>query len=369
MINNRISAIIVHLTNCCNLKCSYCYLQKNSEIIYLTNENIDTLIYSFKIICEYNRKRPIKVIFHGGEPLLVDVTLFENLLIQFLSINPVVRFGIQTNLTLLNERHIRLFQIYNFSVGFSLDGYNEKQNSFRINCNGKSVYQEVIENYRKLKINNVKCGAVISLNKYHIGHEKELLDFIQHNELKCNIRPFYPTSEVDKKYALTVYEYADFFTKIFDIWFEQDKEYDTFLVSEFVNYIKKFFELENVKTLCTQREECSNKYLCIDSNSNCYPCNRVYGIRCFYLGNLQTDSIDEIMNNNICKTGNRWNILSANECSKCEIASKCYGGCGAVAFSTQSSWYKKDYYCEAYKIISEHIRNVLNKREFDGIIL
>jgi len=356
--NNKISTIIIHLTSYCNLECSYCYLQKSREMVHLTDDTIDFLVSSIRTICEYNKMNPIKIIFHGGEPLIINVVLFEKLLNKLLLINPKLQFGIQSNLTLLTEEYIRLFQRYRIRVGFSLDGFNEIQNKFRTNKNKETIYLTVWENYLKLKNNNVKCGAIISLNKYHLGHERELLDFIQNNQLKCNIRPVYPTLESDENYTLTPHEYAQLFNQLFDIWFFSEK-YDTFLVSEFVNYIKDFISKGKIRQSCTHRKECSTKYICIDPNGNCYPCNRVYGIKNFYLGNLLTNSIDKIMENAICKTGNRWTFLSSKECKDCEILDKCFGGCGAIAYTTKGNWYTKDYYCESIKLISKHIENIL----------
>ena len=186
--------IILRMTNSCNLNCSYCYDKNNhinpqKENIKFLN-NMNTLVDNIKKIL-VNKNCRDKIIFHGGEPLLIDAKNYENLILKLIQFNPYIRFSIQTNGTLLTKEHINVFKKYNVSIGISLDGYNEEMNKYRIYSNGKNSFKIIMKKIEILKNEKVKFGLIMSLSKEILGHEQELYDFIAQNNIKCNIRPIF----------------------------------------------------------------------------------------------------------------------------------------------------------------------------------
>lgn len=186
--------IILRMTNSCNLNCSYCYDKSNhinpqKENLKVIN-NMNMLVESIdKILMNKNCKD--KIIFHGGEPLLIDAITYEKLILKLIELNPNIKLSIQTNGTLLTKEHIDVFKKYNVSIGISLDGYNEEMNKCRVYANGKNTFNIVMKKIELLKNENAKFGLIMSLSKKILGHEQELYDFIAQNNLKCNIRPIF----------------------------------------------------------------------------------------------------------------------------------------------------------------------------------
>lgn len=360
---------IVHLTNACNLQCQYCYVNNGKVEKNTDKENLSVLLYCLKKIIDWNGVSGTKIIWHGGEPLLLGTENFSFLLNEIVKYKRNVFFSIQTNGTLLNEDYARLFKKYNVHVGISLDGFNDKLNRFRISPDGIGILSKVMKNFELMKKFEVQVGFIMTVNREHIGQERELLDFIQKYQLKCNIRPAYPSGHRNIPF-MTPDEFATYFNTLFDIWYINDRKYDTFLVKEFEQYIRE--ELGGVSEChsCIEREDCTVRFLSLDMSGECYPCNRLYRNETFYLGNLQKENINSIISKSKCYSDNRMEALQKKECNSCKYREYCHGGCPAIAYSVYGNYNEKDYYCVAYQKIREHIHNKLrgNEKEiFSGI--
>lgn len=351
---------IIHLTNNCNLRCKYCYVShKNQSIHLLTNENIDLILLSIKQIVLFNLPNCTRIILHGGEPLLTSLSVLESFFEKIISFDSRISFSIQTNLTLLNDDYSNLFKKYNVNVGFSLDGCNQTQNQLRVDAFGNSTYENVICNYKKACDIGLSPGAIITINRFHLNKEKELLDFIESMHLKCNIRPAYPVDS--NTYCMTPNEYAIFFNRLFDIWLENES-YETFNIGEFESIVREILGGKKECRGCSKSECCSKNFLSIDTMGRCYPCNRLHGIQEFYLGNLSKESVDVIIQRSISKNINRWEKLKNTECINCEIQDFCYGGCPAIAYSVYGNYYRKDYFCESFRLIFKHVNKKIMGR-------
>lgn len=353
--------LILHLSDLCNLHCKYCYVQND----HIPQKNLDTLtiIPAIKKIIDFNADQGTKIILHGGEPLMVSPKKMD----EFLALLATYAnnqgyhlvFSIQTNGTLINDDWILLFQKYKVRVGISLDGCDEKQNSYRIDKNGKPVFSKVLECFELLRQNNLYPGIIFTLNRNHIGKEIELLDFIQEKKIKCNIRPAFPTKEniLNQNIYMTPEEYSCFFCNMFDIWFNGEEKYETFYIRDFEDIIRKILGGSKECHSCVDSDSCSKNFVSMGISGDCYPCNRLYNNAQFYLGNLLKLSIETVMNKGYILTKKRAEKLLY--CKSCSIKDFCNGGCPAIAYSVYNNYYEKDYFCEAYQYIYTHVKNVL----------
>jgi uncharacterized protein len=101
----------------CNLGCRYCY-QSSQRRVHDPRKGCDLE----RIKAAAGREGRSFVLF-GGEPLLVPEPVLEDLWAWGLQ-----RFGsngIQTNGTLVNDNHVRMFKQYKVLVGISIDGPGE----------------------------------------------------------------------------------------------------------------------------------------------------------------------------------------------------------------------------------------------------
>jgi uncharacterized protein len=100
----------------CNLRCVYCYAANvrfggGGDMTFETAQQAVDLMGS----------GPFTLQFAGGEPLL-NLPLMEKVMEYTHARFPDVRFAVQTNGTLLDEKAAALFKRYRVAIGVSLDG-------------------------------------------------------------------------------------------------------------------------------------------------------------------------------------------------------------------------------------------------------
>ncbi|HEX8773827.1 MAG TPA: radical SAM protein [Pyrinomonadaceae bacterium] len=101
----------------CNIACQYCYQNPQRDAGNMGKRyDIETMK---RAITEEGGPFTI----FGGEPLLVSENDLEELWAW--GLERFGRNGIQTNGTLINEAHVRMFKRYNVHVGISIDGPGE----------------------------------------------------------------------------------------------------------------------------------------------------------------------------------------------------------------------------------------------------
>ena len=98
----------------CNIECQYCYQNPQRDA-----GNLPVGFDLGRMKAAIERAGANFTIF-GGEPLLVPEHVLEEL--WALGYERFGSNGIQTNATLITDRHIALFKRYNVSVGISVDG-------------------------------------------------------------------------------------------------------------------------------------------------------------------------------------------------------------------------------------------------------
>ncbi len=106
---------IIQLTNECNMACRYCYVGSASgsppdvaRINQGFSQNLARLSYYVDQILYYNAEKPTRLIFHGGEPLLLSWRNWDLMLSQLSKKNCKLMFGVQTNGVLIDEEFVGL---------------------------------------------------------------------------------------------------------------------------------------------------------------------------------------------------------------------------------------------------------------------
>lgn len=154
--NNRISYLVLQVTQMCNLRCEYCVYSgayetrtHNNKVMELTTAQkaIDFLIaHSFD-------EDSIELGFYGGEPLL-EFELIKSCVkyIREKAYGKEISFNITTNATLLNEEVADFFVNNNFTVTISLDGPKEVHNrSRRFPKSDEGSFDIVMKNLKYLQ--------------------------------------------------------------------------------------------------------------------------------------------------------------------------------------------------------------------------
>lgn len=179
--------LLVMPTLNCNLRCAYCsWRYKGYEPVEYQEDPEKMALWAVKVAQETRHR---EVVLHGGEPLLWPIPKLEKFMETVTRMG--YRIGIQTNATLITNKHIELFKRYNVGVGVSIDGDPEIGTSrgfwrpdgeslFDHDVN-KNVVRRVATNLEKMANAGIQIGVIIVLSKINASPEKveKLAGFIK----------------------------------------------------------------------------------------------------------------------------------------------------------------------------------------------
>lgn len=358
----RNPTVIFRVTNNCNLKCKYCYDKSNEVENKFVNqifaENMDVIIENLnKIYTNENAMK--KIIFHGGEPLLVKPKTYEEFITKMNEKFKDVIYSIQTNGTLINDEYAQLLKKYKISVGISLDGCDEEQNGCRVYGNGKNSFSDVMKAIEVLKKNDVRYGIIITLTKKHIGQAKRIYDFLAINHISADIRPAFPTKNNDNSIIMTQEEYEKFFIELFEIWYnDSEKRVSLRQISEIYQEFSKIIEPNYKTKLCCDSKSCFANFYSLDVNGNVYACNRTYNNPDLKFGNLNENTFEEIRNKALELKRKRIEYIEKSDCKQCPIFEYCNGGCPANSIEFSNNMFEPNKnWCKARINIHNYIKN------------
>lgn len=142
--------IIVKLVERCNLDCSYCYMYHGADQSWrsrpalLSQGHQDELVDRCAAYLAANDYRTVTLEFHGGEPLMIGLDSFRDLLVQVRDrLGQRAHLCIQTNGVLLTETWLDLFEEFGVSWSISCDGPAKVNDRFRLDHMGRPSLSKV----------------------------------------------------------------------------------------------------------------------------------------------------------------------------------------------------------------------------------
>ena len=166
--------VYIELTDCCNLKCKFCSVNKKDS-------NFISLELFKKILNNLKKLNIMDIYYTGGEPLLHP---------DFKSIvNYADNFGMrQTLLTngLLLDKYVDVLKKI-MCVCVSLHGTEDIHNSLT----GDNCYQKVVKNIKLVQqITNVRINCTILNENQNIKEMQSILDFAQLHNLELSFSKY-----------------------------------------------------------------------------------------------------------------------------------------------------------------------------------
>ncbi len=144
---NKTNYFVLHMTDACNLKCSYCFERLNSHFRKLSFENITQLADFINVSPTVDDCITIR--FFGGEPLL-DMALIEKTIDYFeKKIIKKIYYNIFSNGTIANDRLYSILDRDRILFLVSLDGLPE-YNTNRVSKTNVPSHPLVVKNLKHL---------------------------------------------------------------------------------------------------------------------------------------------------------------------------------------------------------------------------
>ena len=364
-------------TMACQASCRYCFAKKEGMVM-----DMDTVLAAMDLIeVLSDPDRPVKIVFHGGEPLLAGPSFYEKVLpLLRRRFGVRLRLAMQSNLWALNgpegERLLELLSAYNVSVGTSLDGDREMCDSQR----GEGYYDRTCQAMERLREYGIHAGTICTFGKdksdlagkvfrearsgysIHgavpsIGEVRsdcgihETLPSIVEVPTGCSIHSAVPsatdTGNGQESLAVSV-------SQMEQILLDSYEAYAKDLGHARISTIDSMAAacVGQKGTVCTFKK-CLGQFAAIGPDGSIYSCQRFNGIEEFCLGNVHDHPSEADL---LASSGYR--RLKAKQdgmeavCGDCPHIAYCNGGCLYSAFAAEQP---KDPYCQAYRAVFDRI--------------
>ncbi len=149
-----IDTVLLKIASRCNLNCTYCYVYNMGDDGWRSQPKrmppgvIDAVVSQVGRL-SHSQQRPLSVVMHGGEPLLVGLKSMTELVEKLrAALRPDAGVHIQTNGVLLTDEFIELFAAHDVGVSISFDGPVHDTN--RLDRAGRGSHDRVVQAIRRL---------------------------------------------------------------------------------------------------------------------------------------------------------------------------------------------------------------------------
>lgn len=305
-------AWLVKPTHACNFSCKYCY---DTDMRKKYGDGIMTMEVWEKIVSIASKYNAL-IVFHGGEPLMAGIDWYREAF-AIADKYPALRYGMQSNLSLLDEEYVDLFKERSVCVGGSYDF--TAQTDYR--------GQGTLEKIRLAKEMGMPIGCICVVTKKNIDN---LIEIFETAAMECGgnslaFNPlFYSNNAVDNQIdMLTVEDLKRGFGRFFEYYHNRSN--------------KNFFEREAetysgiVKGAGSKEclyNDCRTAWVGVASNGDIYPCDRHYGEEYRYGHVSEFENVSAfVVTAGFSKLYRDVEKRYKNHCSKCKYFCVCNGGC------------------------------------------
>ena len=347
--------LVMKVTNDCNLNCRYCY----HGTIKTRRKSMSLDIIKDVLKSIPTTKHNVKIIWHGGEPLLQGLSFYNEILKIENQYSLDIQNCIQTNGTLLDDKAIDFFTQNNFKIGISFDGpYNDLWRG------GSTKTLTAINNLKKRDIRHGLISVMPSESLQDIDFLYSYYKSLCEDKITLSINTVDVAGNAisNQLYTNNVEEYYNKMSLLYEKWI-YDKD-SMFNISSFVNYFRSVCYENN--TLCSN-SSCLFKVLSINPDGFVFPCGKPYPDE-YCLGKINSNSnLDDYFTTDVYENIVRAAIERRSKCKQsCIFFKYCEGGCNYDALNFGSITNNNFFECQLYqKMISQTISVLQNKEKYD----
>jgi radical SAM protein with 4Fe4S-binding SPASM domain len=335
------NSVLWYLTYNCNMKCKHCLV---GDLPQTREMSLDEAKY---VLGELKRMKIFSINFSGGEPLLRP-DLFE-----IIRAGSEMHFGmiLSTNGLSLNQdilNKLKDSDVYQYQI--SLDGIGEIHDEFRGVKGGYEKALNALSMVSRSGLHAIMSTMITMKNIHQIGELLELAAslgvstfklnaFMPHGRGRKNKDELKVPNEMLRALAIELAEKKERYKDTMNIQLDSlspwllEKEQDSSTT------IKG-------STDCRLRCSASQTTLVLAPDGEIFSCPYLTD---FPLGNVLTDSLHGIWNNNSSILG-KFRKIEQNDlmgkCRNCKyVPTKCNGGCRAAAYLEAGDFYGEDPLC------------------------
>ncbi|MEI7613565.1 MAG: radical SAM protein [Betaproteobacteria bacterium] len=362
-----LSCLLVKVHSRCNLMCDYCYEYNCGNTSWRKKpKEMSEVVYEQMLlrVRDHSLRHGVReqfFSFHGGEPLLRRPDFFRYAVArakEVLGPEISIKFGTQTNATLLTEETVNLFAELEIGVGVSIDGPEHVHNKNRVYSNGRPSYQDTLSGLQHLlteRGRSIFGGilAVMDVNEDPIPVFEHLSSFRPPSVDFLEPHGNWDELPIGKASADDL-RYADWLIRLFDYWFDGGGR--AVPIRKFEEIIEHLlggkgsvesFGLEPVSLLT----------IATDGAIEMVDCIKASGPDAEYLGlNVFDHEFDAALAHPMMRLRQIGIDALAASCRSCKLVWVCGGGYLPHRYSTNNGYINPTIYCSDYKKLIQHIQ-------------
>lgn len=342
----------------CNLGCTYCYYLEKKELYPEKGKTLmsDELLERFIIqYIEAQTMQPILFTWHGGEPLMRDISFYKKALElqRKYARGKQVTNTLQTNGTLLNDKWCEFFRENNFLIGISIDGAKPFHDKYRTTKDLRPTFDHVMRGINLLKKHNVEYNIMGVVNDFNIDYPLEFYQFFK--DIDSHYIQFAPIVERDSEGNVTEWsvspeKWGDFLIAIFNEWVKKDV--GTYFVQYFDSALANWVGVN--PGVCIFAKNCGHAGV-MEFNGDVYSCDHFVYPQ-YKLGNIKTQTLTEMMySKQQIDFGLAKSESLSSKCKQCKYLFACHGECPKNRISKTQSGEEINYLCAGYYKFFKHI--------------
>ena len=356
----------------CNLGCTYCYYLEKKELYpEKGNKTImsDDLLERFvSQYIEAQTMQPILFTWHGGEPLMRDISFYKKALElqRKYAKGKQISNTLQTNGTLLNDEWCEFFRENNFLIGISIDGAKPFHDKYRTTKDMRPTFDHVVRGINLLKKHGVEYNIMGVVNDFNMNYPLEFYQFFK--DIDSHYIQFSPAVESDSngnvtQWSVTPEKWGDFLIAIFNEWVRKDV--GTYFVQYFDSALANWVGVD--PGICIFAKNCGHAGV-MEFNGDVYSCDHFVYPQ-YKLGNINDKTLIEMMySTQQSEFGLAKSASLSSQCKQCKYLFACRGECPKNRISKTQSGEEINYLCNGYYKFFEHIAPYMDfmKKELEA---
>lgn len=350
--------LIFKETEACNSNCVYCDVIARKKPRTITYENLEKVFIYINEFLQAYPEEYFSIVWHGGEPCIVGVEFYKKVLelqnLHCAKTKDRIKHDIQTNLTLINEDLIRIFESLGVNkVGTSYEPYKGIR-GFGPQRDSDAYNRQFFRGIELIEKHGWGWGFIYVVTRAVLDKPLEVFNLL--TNFKANggfqLHPVYSYKNEDKNnVGITAVEFADFLGTIFKEWWPHRERYP--FVEPFFSYLNHYGKGGPV--CCSESGNCAYSHIYIGPDGSYSHCGRSSDWDVFDVGNIENMSIVEAFNHPYRKEmKKRTAWLLDNDCKGCEYFKICHGGCPLDGWNKEDTIFAKSEWCLSKKYFLKH---------------
>lgn len=368
---DSLTVILKLAGSACNINCYYCYEKRKPypDEQWLSPEVLGKFLSA-------SGDRPLRIVLHGGEPLLIGPKRMRALLELMRDYPGPLELTMQTNGMLLNDVWLDLFDelFPDIDIGVSVDG-PRAANAYRVNYRDMPTFDKVLAGVELLHRRGKQIGLCVTVTKLVLDQARETIELVAGfpHVRAVRLSPCLDYDVATLKFpkgnaqtlmllngsgkgapgwATTPTEYARFVADCFDVWSEG--YHNNFIVEPLFSMLLHFAGAEVTLTDWSWLKEPFIVALYPDGTIGASEEISTPGAEIGSVGTVE--SLDEIIHFQRNETLHSEMRSLVDVCASCTHADVCSGGSLADRLRLKNTAWNEEY-CDARKWLIDYVRN------------